>query len=857
MLFAVGFSLTLGLSACGGRVTIVSTAQPGDAEPTAIAVSDSSSITAASTTAEQMPTPTPTVHVEVHRHRVTDCMQRRHDWQEAGQVRWSADGTTLYWQSFSDVFAVPVDGSGLRQVVDSKLTGDFAPPSAFSLLYAATTAFSLSPDGTHVVYSSCEFPRPGLASQEGYVLDGADYQYEIVRGPIAGGAPRRLTTDKSFDNFPSWSPDGSRIAYLSSSYFDGYVGTSRNSHLLTMAPDGSDIRDLTPEFEAVIQHPPQWAPDGQRLAFVAYQRGRDGRVSSLPGLYTVRADGTELRRLAPAVRSPVTWSPDGQRLAFAQAVDDTVMLVTIAADGSDAQQVTTIEGWQPQYGDPDPNHAWINSVAWSPDGTRLLVSVNDRHPAFIVELDRPHRREVGILRNPAGRFHGVRAAAWSPDGSQIALVGPSLVAIVPADGGPIRGLAESVGITVNVEGQPTRDLVVLSGSDFDWQPLNASVLDTPVDATACGAGVAVADPDANPGLVADCAALLEVQQALAGGGALDWSVDRPMAAWDGLTLGGTPLRVQALALGETPLTPAPALGALHRPLPAALGKLTHLQALTLRGHRFTGPIPPELGQLTALRELNLSGNQLTEAIPPALGRLTNLETLDLAKNELTGPIPPDLGQPTTLRDLDLSANQLTGPIPPELAQLANLETLDLSDNQLAGSILLAPGQWPGLRELRLHDNQLRGPIPIELTQVTSLEFLDLGGNDLTGPIPPALGDLTSLVVLALGGNQLTGAIPPELGGLTNLGVLSLPLNPLTGSIPAELGRLRNLSDLDLFNCQLTGPIPSELGQIESLFSIRLGGNRLTGCVPPALLANVPGVNSDLRDLDLPVCESAA
>ena len=559
-------------------------------------------------------------------------MQRRHDWQEAGQIRWSADGTTLYWQSFSDVFAISVDGSGLRQVVDSKLTDDVAPPSAFRLLKAASTSFSLSPDGT-----------------------------------------------------------------------------------------------------------------------------------------------------------------------------------------------------------------------------RLLVSVNDRHPAFIVELDRPHRREVGILRNPAGRFHGVRAAAWSTDGAQLALVGPNLVAIVPADGGPIRGLAESAGATVNTEGQPTR----VSGLDFYWKPLNASVLDTPVDATACGAGVAVPDPDANPGLVADCAVLLEVRQALAGGGALNWSVDRPLSEWDGLTLGGAPLRVQALALGERPLTPTPSLGELHRPLPAALGKLTHLQALKLRGHRFTGPIPPELGQLTALRELDLSGNQLAEAIPPELGQLANLETLDLAKNDLTGPIPPDLGQPTTLRDLDLSENRMTGPIPPELAQLATLEALDLSDNQLTGPIRLAPGQWPGLRELELQSNQLSGPIPMELTQLMSLEYLNLGSNDLTGPIPPALGDLTSLVVLALGGNQLMGTIPLELGALTNLGVLSLPFNPLTGSIPAELGQLRNLSDLDLFNCQLTGPIPSELGQIESLFSLRLGGNRLTGCVPPALLANVPAYNSDLHDLGLPVCEPTA
>ena len=828
--------LLLSIAGCNGQATVQRTADQAEASATPVA--------------------TPTVQVEVERHRVTDCMARRHDWQDVGQIRWSVDGTTVYWQSFSDIYAISVDGSGLRQVVDSKLTGDFAPPSALSLLIAATTSFSLSPDGTQVVYASCEFPRPHLAARDDYVLDGADYQYEIVGTATAGGALRRLTTHHSFDSFPSWSPDGTRIAYLSSSYQRGRIGGARELHLFTMAPDGTDIQDLTPKLAEVIQQSPQWAPDGQRLAFVARSWG--SRVPDVyADVYTVRRDGTELRQLAPAVQSPVAWSPDGQRLAFAQAVDEAVMLVTVAADGSDLQQLVPIEGWQPQYGDPDPNQAWINSVAWSPDGTSILVSVNDRHPAFIVELDSPHRREVGILRNPEGRFHGVRAAAWSPDGSQLALVGPSLVAIVPADGGPIRGLAESVGITVNVEGDPSPDPVMLSGSDFDWRPLNASVLDTPVDATACGAGVAVADPAANAGLVADCAALLEVQQAMADGSGLNWSVDRPMTAWDGLTLGGTPPRVHAVAIGTSPWTPPAALSGLHRPLPAALGKLTQLQALHLPRNRFTGPIPPELGQLMDLRELDLSNNQLTGPIPPELGQLVNLETLNLSRNELTGPIPPTLGQATNLRELDLSENQLTGPIPPELTQLANLETLDLSDNQLSGLILPELGQLPAVRELKLHNNQLTGPIPTELTQLTSLEILNLGGNELTGPIPPELGDLTTLIVLSLAGNQLTGAIPPELGQLANLGVLSLTSNPLTGSIPAELGQLGNLDTLDLSNSQLTGPIPSELGQIESLFSLRLSGNQLTGCVPPALLANVPAYNSDLPDLGLPVCEPAA
>ena len=851
LLVAVSFALTFALSACGGRVTIVSSAQPGDAGPTAIAVSDSSAVTTATTAAEPTPTATPTI--EVHRHRVTVCMARLHDWQDTGQVRWSADGTTLYWRSFSDVYAISVDGSGLRQAVGRKLTGDFAPPYAFSLLKTAATSFSLSPDGTQVVFASCEFPDPDLAAREGYALEGADYQYELVGTATAGGTPQRLTTDDSFDNFPSWSPDGTRIAYLSGGRGSGVGGF----HLFTMAPDGTDSQELTPTLAEVIQQPPQWAPDGQRLAFVARSWG--SRVPDVyADVYTVRRDGTELRQLAPAVQSPVAWSPDGQRLAFAQAVDDAVMLVTIAVDGSDPQPLVPIEGWRGwQQEGGHALGAWINSVAWSPDGTRILVSVNDRHPAFIVELDSPHRREVGILRNPAGRFHGVRAAAWSPDGSQIALVGPSLVASVPADGGPIRGLAESVGITVNVEGRPSRDLVMRSGSDFDWQPLNARMLDTPVDAAGCGAGVAAPEPAANPALVMDCAALLDIQQALAGGGALNWSVDRPMTAWDGLTLGGAPLRVHAVAIGTSPWTPPAALSGLHRPLPAALGKLTQLQALHLPRNRYTGPIPPELGQLMDLRELDLSNNQLTGPIPPELGQLVNLETLNLSRNELTGPIPPELSQATNLREVDLSENQLTGPIPPEITQLADLETLDLSDNQLSGLILPELGQLPAVRELKLGSNQLTGPIPTELTQLTSLEILNLGGNELTGPIPPELGDLTTLIVLSLAGNQLTGAIPPELGQLANLGVLSLTSNPLTGSIPAELGQLGNLDTLDLSNSQLTGPIPSELGQIESLFSLRLSGNQLTGCVPPELLANVPAYNSDLPDLGLPVCGPAA
>ena len=764
-------------------------------------------------------------------------------WRRLQSVLWSPDGRLVYFTWSDSVFAVTADGSRVWRVIEPVPRGHEGRDSASLANIGSMTAISLSPDGAQLAYSTCEYPRKAADGVSRPPTD-TDYQYDISMVATAGGEPLRLTTedtysisDDTYDNFPAWSPDGTRIAFLH----------GRWTHLYVMAADGTGVRDLTPDRPGkkhldVVNHPPQWSPDGQRLAFVARDEYREQE------LYVVRADGSELRRLAAAARAPVAWSPDGERLAFAHVENNAVTLVTIKADGTDVRQITTLDGWQPQYGDADPVWAWIETLAWSPTGTQILFSVNDQSPAFVVDLDTLGRTEVGIVQMDVGpigsgekEFQGVRAAAWSPDGAQIALVGPTLAAIVALDGGLPRGLAEAI----EVDGV------------WRWQALNASVAVKPVDAVGCAAGVAVPDPDANPDLVTDCTTLLEVQQTLPGGAGLGWSVDRPMTEWDGLTLGGTPLRVHEVSLGHQELTRPPALD-LRRPLPAALGKLTQLRSLQLIHGRFTGPIPPELT------------------------RLRSLETLDLSANQLTGPIPSDLGRLTSLRDVNLARNQLTGPIPPELWQLANLETLDLSENQLTGLILLESGQLPAVRELKLNRNQLSGPIPTELTQLTNLELLSLGGNELTGPVPPALGQLANLEYLGLGGNQLTGTIPPELGQLTGLDFLSLGPNRLTGLIPPELGQLTSLTHLELASNQLTGPIPPELGQsgslsilylsdnqltgpiprelgqIEALSVLDLSGNRLTGCIPESLAEKEQDhYNISLTSLDLPYCGPAA
>ena len=305
-----------------------------------------------------------------------------------------------------------------------------------------------------------------------------------------------------------------------------------------------------------------------------------------------------------------------------------------------------------------------------------------------------------------------------------------------------------------------------------------------------------AEEIAPPGEVAksDIQALLAARDKLAGDSTLNWSEAVPVASWDGVTIGGSPLRVTRLSLSQS---------------------------------RLSGTIPAELGKLAELSSLNLNGNRLSGNIPAELGRLSKLAALHLQDNRLQGRIPPELGQLANLGQLFLYDNRLEGPIPSELGNLSNLESLLLYSNMLSGEIPAALGQLSDLRTLNLRNNRLSGAIPSELAQLQKLEGLFLHNNQLSGTIPRELGRLSSLHSLWLSSNQLSGKIPIELGDLTGLTQLNLHSNQLSGEIPSELSKLAG-----------------------GLQHLRLASNRFTGSIPPELMA-VAG--SDLSQLDLPTC----
>ena len=169
-------------------------------------------------------------------------------------------------------------------------------------------------------------------------------------------------------------------------------------------------------------------------------------------------------------------------------------------------------------------------------------------------------------------------------------------------------------------------------------------------------------PWTKPGLFEDGAHLMRMRDILAGDAVLNWSYARPVASWQGVTI----------------------------------GQKGRVVTLDLRDMNLTGRIPPELSELSHLYRLRLDGNRLTGTIPPELGNLTRLTMLSLDGNRLTGPIPPELANLSNLGQLWLADNRLTGSVPLELAGFKRL-SLAVAGNDLHGCM-----QWE-LHRLRSYD----------------------------------------------------------------------------------------------------------------------------------------------------------
>jgi Tol biopolymer transport system component len=281
------------------------------------------------------------------------------DQRYASDGRWSPDGTRI---AFVHVHPTPGPFVHPEPGLDHVLFVASSDGRLRTRIAAHVREFSWSPDGTKLAYAACASLCGPSRAQGAHGLVIADVTGRRAPHPVplptGAGAPGLTLTDVQ------WSPGGSLIAFVS----NDDVGT----HLDVVQPDGSSLRRVADGDLGSVR----WSPDGSLIAFVSH----DDVGTHLD---VVQPDGSSLRRVADMGEPFVDfkWSPDGKGLAIvvsAGPVPTDVSVVNgeagprsadvsvVNADGTDLHRIARCRC---DLRVPRPD--FYESVAWSPDGTRI------------------------------------------------------------------------------------------------------------------------------------------------------------------------------------------------------------------------------------------------------------------------------------------------------------------------------------------------------------------------------------------------------------------------------------------------------------------------------------------------------
>ena len=172
------------------------------------------------------------------------------------------------------------------------------------------------------------------------------------------------TSDIWDDSYPSWSPDGRRVAIMSNRAGNDEI------HIVEAAKSDADRVEFAATHDPVnITHTPvderwpAWSPNGDLIAFVS---DRSGTLQ----IHVMDTDGSNVRQLTRArgfpagiTRPPMAWSPDGATLAFSAYENQRCDIYILRLASSAILRLTRSDGhdWSPTYSPTGDRIAFVSS----------------------------------------------------------------------------------------------------------------------------------------------------------------------------------------------------------------------------------------------------------------------------------------------------------------------------------------------------------------------------------------------------------------------------------------------------------------------------------------------------------------
>lgn len=298
-----------------------------------------------------------------------------------------AVGDTIAFSSKGNIYTMNTDGTNLIELTHGD--GPSWAPDGTKILFSfglgrwlgdVTDIYIVDANGANRVnltQGRHKVNHSPVASPDGKRIAFASYRddnYEIYVMDADGKNPKNLTLHLDDDTCPTWSPDGTKIAFGLRQVREDILS---HSDIFVMNADGTSRINLTRNPQA-FNNDPDWSPDGNKIAYSAYSNvDRVGPGNAHIDIFVMNADGTQPGRLteeAPLNIQP-SWSSDGKKIAFSRAHEDDPIYCDIYmmnADGTNLVNLTQT----PLVGEWNPS--------WKP--TPFSVSSRDKLPTRWAEV---------------------------------------------------------------------------------------------------------------------------------------------------------------------------------------------------------------------------------------------------------------------------------------------------------------------------------------------------------------------------------------------------------------------------------------------------------------------------------------